>query len=231
MDGSPDRRRFRSGWAPRVGSESRAESGSRVGRASRLAWAAGVSLLIHGGLIGALLRVEGEWMMARFPPSPSIAVVLAPRAEAPPAIPAEAEPKSEPALEPEPEAESEPEPEVEPGTDLPPDLPSHPHLPPIGFRPPDELPPPPAQYRPAEGDAPIGISNWWSSRMSTTPVVRAWRRGEVAPDTTWLRLRPPEIVARDSAFLRMNEDFLDRIPDILYEKWKNTLLQDFPLMR
>ncbi len=166
-------------------------------------------------------------MMARFPPSPSIAVVLAPRAEAPPAIPAEAEPESEPALESEPEIEPEPEPE----TDLPPDLPSHPHLPPIGFRPPDEFPPPPAQYRPAEGDAPIGISNWWSSRMSTTPVVHAWRRGEVAPDTTWLRLRPPEIVARDSAFLRMNEDFLDRIPDILYEKWKNTLLQDFPLMR
>jgi hypothetical protein len=62
-------------------------------------------------------------------------------------------------------------------------------------------------------------------------LVTGWRRGEVAPDTTWLAPVPPAIAARDSSFRRLNADFLDRIPAILYEKWVEEYRRDFPLMR
>jgi hypothetical protein len=67
--------------------------------------------------------------------------------------------------------------------------------------------------------------------MSAVTLVGGWRAGDVAADTTWLAPVPAEIAARDSSLRRMNEDFLDRIPGILYEEFKKKLLEDFPLMR
>ncbi len=67
--------------------------------------------------------------------------------------------------------------------------------------------------------------------MSAVGAVEGWRTGDVAPDTTWLPPVPAEIADRDSSFRQMNDAFLDRIPGILADMFREKYAEDVPRRR
>jgi hypothetical protein len=187
-----------------------------VSRASVRRWteALGASLVLHAVALAGLVAVESHWIAARFPSPPSLPVELVPAA-APPAVPEPRPvpvPASEPAPRPNPVA-SRPQAAPPPSASGPPGVD------------PDRTPDPVAPARPGT------VSPWWSGRISTVALVDDWRAGRVERDTTWLPAVPAALAARDSAFHRMNRDFLGRIPEITYEAWAERQRRNFPLMR